>query len=289
MSTAIATRPTADLEPGFVQFPTEEAYYADRRFVTRSALEDMRRSVRLFRAKWIDLSIVDEPTPAMALGSALHAAVLTPATFEANYRVPPKFDRRTKEGKAGAEAFAIEAAGKTLIDQADFDTVRAMADAIHDHPMARALLGACGIREQPFAWKDATTGLLCKGKADAIGRAFILDIKTAADPDPDQWGKHCDWLGYHRQAAYYLDGAAASFAQGELLSFVHIVVGKQPPHDVYCLELDERSVGLGRTEISQALDELSYRLKANNWTPRLHDSIHSVSLPAYRFNRKEAY
>ena len=45
-----------------------------------------------------------EPTPAMQLGTAFHTALLEPDRFGQSFVVAPKFDRRTKDGKAAAEA-----------------------------------------------------------------------------------------------------------------------------------------------------------------------------------------
>ena len=40
-----------------------------------------------------------ETTAAMSLGTALHAALLEPAAFDAAFAVVPKVDRRTRDGK----------------------------------------------------------------------------------------------------------------------------------------------------------------------------------------------
>ena len=44
-------------------------------------------------------------TPAMKFGSAIHMNVLQPEEFHINYAVAPKFDKRTKQGKANHAEF----------------------------------------------------------------------------------------------------------------------------------------------------------------------------------------
>ena len=67
--------------------------------VSHSSLECFRRSKRTYRAKYIDKTLVHEQTPAMQLGSLVHAMVLEPHKVSDLYVVPPKCDRRTTVGK----------------------------------------------------------------------------------------------------------------------------------------------------------------------------------------------
>ena len=48
---------------------------------------------------WHDIEYPPSPSPAMALGSALHCLVLDEQSFNRDYIVAPKVDRRTKAGK----------------------------------------------------------------------------------------------------------------------------------------------------------------------------------------------
>ena len=52
-------------------------------------------------------------SPALMFGAALHKAVLEPDGFGDEYIVAPKFDRRTKDGKAAYAAFEMSLAGRT--------------------------------------------------------------------------------------------------------------------------------------------------------------------------------
>jgi hypothetical protein len=65
-----------------------------------------------------------EPTPAMALGRAFHCALLEPERFAATHVVAEKFDRRTKEGKAKAEAWEAENQGKIPLTPEQAEAVR---------------------------------------------------------------------------------------------------------------------------------------------------------------------
>src|SRR5690606_28588177 len=56
-------------------------------------------------------------TPAMVFGSLTHTCVLAPQGLDRQYVVAPPFDRRTKDGKAAADAFETANDGRKSIDQ----------------------------------------------------------------------------------------------------------------------------------------------------------------------------
>jgi hypothetical protein len=80
---------------------THDSYYNDTEYVSNSMLNNLTgKSPEYFK------HMLDNPqpaTPAMKFGSALHMNVLQPEEFEKHYVVSPKFDKRTKKGRADYE------------------------------------------------------------------------------------------------------------------------------------------------------------------------------------------
>ena len=101
-------------------------------------------------------------TSAMALGTALHSALLEPDEFSRSFAVIPKIDRRTKQGKGEAKAFAEAHAGKVLIPATDLDMIERLRRAIERHERAQALLTLPGKPELSLYWTDPTTGIRLK-------------------------------------------------------------------------------------------------------------------------------
>lgn len=83
----------------------------------------------------------DSETKAKTRGSIIHAAMLEPDRFDAEYAIGPSVDLRTKAGKSAWEAFAAENPGKELVRGADGDAMLAARASIWKHPKARELLG----------------------------------------------------------------------------------------------------------------------------------------------------
>ena len=95
---------------GLFSMPAEQ--YHSHPAVGHSGLVRIMRSPAHYKDVLTD---PPDPTPAMRLGTAFHTALLEPDRFGQTFVVAPKFDRRTKEGKAQAEAWDTENAGKTAL------------------------------------------------------------------------------------------------------------------------------------------------------------------------------
>jgi hypothetical protein len=170
----------------------------------------------------------------------------------------------------------------------EYEQVQAMAEAIRQHPAARALFAeASGQPEQSLFWQDQRTGVWRRARLDwmpfATGRRMVVpDYKTAVSAAPSAIAKAVHSFGYHQQAAWYLDGVKA--LGGGDAAFVFVVQEKTPPYLVTVVELDPLALRIGRERNRQAIDLYRRCLTANDW-PAYSDSIESISLPAWAENQ----
>ena len=117
-------------------------------------------------------------TEEMLTGSALHCLVLEgEASYLARYAAAPKCNRRTNEGKATWAAFIESNPDKEILTPEQDALARDMAASILSHPTAARLLALCPEREVTLQWEDPATGVLCKGRPDALNAAqgLVLD------------------------------------------------------------------------------------------------------------------
>lgn len=225
-------------------------------------------------------------TPALALGSAIHTAVLEPHLFESKYIVAPDCDRRTKEGKAIWEAFQAEANGREIIKQADRDTCLAVYGAIYEHPAAGALLNAAGDVELSVIAEDEASGALYKIRPDKlVGHlGTVVDLKTTQDASREAFTRSIFNLGYHRQAALYLDGLRASGV--EVQHFVFVAVEKEPPFGVGVYRLTDEAVEAGRTQLAPLLRTWKWCEDTGEW-PGYSEQVEDITLPRYAWGQIE--
>ena len=221
----------------------------------------------------------DEPSEAMNLGAALHAAVFEPAESD-RYVAAPDVDRRTKAGKAEWEAFTAANAGKTILRPSDLDTTRRMAEAVGSHTTAARLVGSAGPVEAATTWIDPETSLACKGRLDkfAESHGFIIDLKSTRDASPHGFARSVYSYGYHRQMAFYRAGLRALGKQ--VAACVIIAVENEPPYGVACYALDEAALIAGEQANRSLLTDYARCIALNKWLG-YPDTIAPLSVPTW--------
>ena len=207
------------------------------------------------------------------LGTHVHCAILEPEAFAAEYIKRPSFDRRTKDGKAGAEAFdaTMAGSGKIILDSDDYDQVTTMRDSIMAHPVAAHLLGLPGISEASIFFE--IDGIRCKARPDRLitDEPIILDVKTT--DDVDKFEISAEEYRYHVQAAWYCE--ALRQLRGVEHRFIFVVVGKRKvfgQHPVRVFEMDPEWLEAGKAAY---LEDLAAAKELEEFGPSLHiETIH---------------
>jgi hypothetical protein len=228
-----------------------------------------------------------EPTPAMQFGTAFHTAILEPDRFVEAFVVAPKFDRRTKEGKAAAEAWEAENAGKTALTAEQMAAIAQMAASIRAHAGADMLLSR-GLAEMSGFWVDPESSIECKCRPDFLsvdGEAItgIVDVKTCADASTDGFSRAIATLGYDVQAAFYQDGLKA--LTGRTIPFYFIAVEKDAPYAVACYKAGDEVIEVGRSKYRAALQLLRWCMENDRWPAyQPNGEIEEITLPRWAAN-----
>jgi hypothetical protein len=250
--------------------------------ISKSHLDQVAKSPLHYWARYLDPNrVVPEPTPAMAIGSAVHTHVLELDQWDARYvSAPDGIDRRTKAGKAEWEAFTAAATGRTVLPKADADLVMRMAQSVFSHPAAAMLLALPGKAETTHMWTDAATGLECKCRPDWLtddGR-LLVDLKTTEDASRGFAKSIAQWR-YHVQASWYLDGIEqATGTRPE--QFLFLCVEKKAPYAVAVYAADAEMIAAGAQTAARDLNVLATCKAAGAW-PGYSDQIEPISLPPW--------
>jgi hypothetical protein len=226
--------------------------------------------------------VPQEPTAAMAIGSAVHTHVLELDQWDAQYVVAPAgIDRRTKVGKAEWEVFQTAIGTRTVISREDADLVMRIGRSILSHPAAAYLLGLPGRAETTHMWVDEISGLQCKCRPDWLldDGSMIVDLKTTEDASPRGFQKSIAQWRYHIQASFYLDGL--QHATGKRPEqFVFIAVEKKPPYVCAVYVADAQMIEIGRDTARRDLDKLNVCKAADYW-PGYSDQVEVINLPPW--------
>jgi len=230
-------------------------------------------------------------TPEMALGTALHCAVLEATAFDARYAcevdesdfadcldtmddlrswlrdkgITPKGTRKAEVVQqvvaAGCDlpilevelaAFAEATQGKAVLSKCDFARVTGMRDALMAEPQMQSLLST-GNPEVSLFQVDPDTGVPLKARMDWCRTGLTLDLKTFSQSRGRSIDRSvADAIFYE---AYYRQAAFYHRIRGGG-RFVFAFVESDPPHEVRIKALEPGHIYWNRAqiEISSLID-----------------------------------
>jgi hypothetical protein len=219
---------------------------------------------------------VREPSDAMKMGTAVHTAILEPHLFDSEIAIMPKFDKRTKIGKEGAEQFEVDNIGKTVIDFYQGEKVKAMAEAVRGHEFFKTYVKD-GMSEATMLWGQY--GVQCKARVDYLAGGTIFDVKTCQDASPAGFAKQVASFGYHMQAAHYAMGFKR--VSGEKLDrFVFIAVESAYPHMVGIYTLGLESLKAGQIDLEKAAKVYAHAINEKP-EPTYSNRVVEINIPQW--------
>lgn len=255
---------------------SNEAYHADREYVSASMLKALDKSPRIFEAEYITGTLTRE-SKAMDIGTAVHTLALEPDEFDRRYGIcEVRRDGRTKAYKEWVEANR----GKTALTIAEHHTIVCCVYALQSIPLVGRLLAANGSVEQSIRHIDEDTGVPCRVRCDKIVAEVLLDIKTTAELNQRKFSYACEDFGYHIQDAHYRSIVRQSL--GITTEMIFAVVETSQPYRARMFTLDSESQQHGDDRRFELLTEYQDRMASGDWSePGEHD-IHPVTLPSIR-------
>ena len=234
-----------------------------------------------------DLAHPKAETAAMALGTALHAALLEPEAFAQAFAVVPKVDRRTREGKLQWQDFSAVHAGKTLIQSSDLEMIERLRAAVARHDRARALLTLPGQAELSLYWTDRLTGIRLKARPDRLlsaPRRILLEIKSTTHADLIHFPKKIVDFDYHFSLAMYREGVQQVY--GELPPAVFMVI-EDGTFQICLYQPDAYMLREGHQRFRRALALLARCRETDQWPGYQPEGlIQEISLP--RWSRSQS-
>ena len=263
-------------EPGVYRMSLASYLAVDA--VNWHTIEPMRRSPKHCR---FEQAVPSDATLAMKLGDALHAATFEPARFAREYVAEPQFEGHPNSNLHKQQKAAWrEAHGRQVpITQKEWARIEGMSRAVREYPPAAALLRGRGRNEMTVVWRDAATGVMCKGKVDRLCEVdstvlsptarvgartlCLVDLKSTAFVGIEKFDREVDRLGYHGQLAFYHDGLQAT--EPAPLAVLILAVENAPPYDVALRSVDLDTLEEGQRLYRRLLRQYAACVQANRW------------------------
>lgn len=216
-----------------------------------------------------------ESTPALLLGTAVHASYLQPIGVQEQIAMQPEDcgPRNSGDGKKRWDAFKKEHEGKIVLGWDDAKTVLGCVAALTDiRPLTES------DRTEVTAFADIE-GVELKARADLDDGEILWDVKTTTEElDEYNLSKSIASYGYHFQAAHYLEVFEAAGAPRK--GFGIIWVNKAAPHHSRITLLSDEFLAMGRNDFHYSLQLLN-RCRATDVWPGYPREITTLSPPTW--------
>ncbi len=239
--------------------------------------------------------LTDPPkeTDSMAMGTALHTAVLEPERFSRRYVRGAAGNLNRKGPREENDEIKAENPDKQLIRYDEWPSIAGMRDAIWAHPLAAEVLSGEGFTEIAYLWQDPATDLACKARIDRIGMTqdgwpVVMDAKTFGEKGgrltPSAVESVIYNRQYHIQAAHYLNGLEV--IKPCQRRFGLLLVEKKKPFGVRLAEIDFAALELGKRQLGRWLRRLKQCQDSNVW-PGWGTGFDPMGVPTYAYSQEE--
>lgn len=235
--------------------------------INHSTLERMLPTAA--HCKWaLDHPDKGEGAVHLRLGTAIHSMVLEGKKDEAFAKSvavrPEGMNFRTKEGRAWRDEQIAN--GLTILTQDEFGALTAGVSNTLADPVCRQALED-GEPEVSLLWKHHDGETLLKARLDWVpnGMGCIVDLKVVSDASPEGFSRAVWEYGWHRKAAWYLDGWNAVNPDDQRTFFVWIAIEKRPPYLPALYQCHPLDIALGRQQNEQMLTDFLRARRTGIW------------------------
>jgi len=237
------------------------------------------------------------PTWEMNLGNIIHPRILEPgkpipalAIEPETYVVPEGYDGSRGTPKTGDIVAwngrtsycrkwrkEQEAAGKIVVTAKIMDEIDRCVDRVMQHHEARELLEGADT-EVTIRW-ETECGFQCKARLDMVPRgSFLGDLKTTDDASQRGFERKVLSMGYHLQAAFYLDGWEA-MGDREFTGF-RFVAYERETGLVSVNQMSAELIAEGRIAYEAALEKFIAATRTGIWPA--YPGLQTIDVPRWK-------
>lgn len=203
---------------------------------------------------------------ALEFGTFVHSVVLEPDTLHRYTvldaaKIGVKADGTPAQNPTATSAWkaaVLEAVscGLTIVTQESWDKAHRMAEAIHEHPEALAVLHGGEGQNELSAFTTDANGQKIKARFDRLIPGAVVDLKTTnAKPGADSLSRTVLDYGYDLSAAHYLD--VANLCELDVNTFLWVFVSKDDKPRVTVAEAHPDYIARGLALRDQALARIT--------------------------------
>ena len=189
----------------------------------------------------------NDSKPALKDGRIAHLRLLEPELYDKQVVVSTLGSSRSKDAMKQRKEW--EEQGLTIITESKQREIERWVNVAHEVNRRAHINIHEALTEQPYTWLSDDMHL-CKAKADCMDQSNdrLVDYKFMKDwdGDTDQLVRRLKSYGYHKQMAYYLDGAIANDLLTANATALLVVIAKSATPNAVIVRVSDESLYQGR-------------------------------------------
>jgi len=194
-------------------------------------------------------------------GTGLHYATLEP---EKNMVFRRPTNSRTNAGKA--DIAALEAEGKVLLTDVEYDRVKRMAANLRAHPICGMILAEKDrVVEASLMAKHKPTGLLVRCRPDIYipSTGVMADVKSCQSSNPHKFQRTAWNYLWPLQAAFYK--MVAEECGWTVKNFHFLSAEKTPAAAAHCHHMGDEAMEWATKAVNETLQKIADAKASNQW------------------------
>ncbi len=212
-------------------------------------------------------------TKAQKLGSLCEHLLIEDKPYEERFMVMPKINKRTNAGKELFQEFLTKAEGKTIVDEDDLATAKAVTALAKENPHIQKLLDNKTRTQKKLYWKEKVTWNGKEYKIPMIGfldmeavtenGIIACEVKTDRGVNVDDFTRIITNMGYHLQPAVYYKGYIKTEFRFPKMKW--IFMNTSEPYGSMVIDFPQRDLEYSRAMIDGYLTKFVQCMEENRW------------------------
>jgi len=233
--------------------------------ISKSGLDKISRSPAHYK-----YGARKEATRPMAVGTAIHTAILEPERFAAEYCIT-EAKARTEKAYKGKKAIY---GGDFTLTANEGSKIEGMKKSVRLNNQACKLLDGDGNAEVSAICKDPETGVIIRARYDWLTHDRVaVDLKKTQDIRPHKFARSVNDYRYHVQDAMY-SFIYKQITGDDLHEFYFLAVEEEPPYSCKLYRLDDLAKEMGAFYFRRDLRTYADCLDSGVWPhPNSGDGI----------------
>lgn len=273
-------------EDGIYKDLSNEAYHADCR-LSRSGLAKLLSCPAKFYHEYLNEFATDVDTPAMAMGRAVHTAVLEPEKFSEQFiSYEKEFNGTSKEGRALKSANP----GKHIFSYSDMEIIRGVNQSVRLDPVFQYFVDVNdnakrGLVECSLMYSVPDLPVQLRSRPDFFNDEVVIDLKTCKSATLEEFERSVKIYHYDMQAAMMQDALLALTGK-VYTNFLFLCVEKEAPFVCSSFLLKGEAIEIGRQRYYKAVKRFIECTEKNQW-PGYYESVQMAGFTNWDLKRMQ--